>query len=66
VPDHVAGNILGYSTSAQFAGQVIGPLLGGFVGGHIGMRAVFFVTSAVMFCGAALNFFVLRPRSPPR
>jgi MFS family permease len=62
VPDHVAGNILGYSVSAQFAGQVIGPLIGGFVGGHVGMRAVFFVTSTVMFSGAALNFFTLGRR----
>jgi MFS family permease len=62
VPDHVAGNILGYSVSAQFAGQVIGPLLGGFVGGHVGMRAVFFVTSTIMFSGAALNFFTLGRR----
>ena len=34
VPDRVAGTILGYSTSAQYAGQVIGPMLGGFIGGH--------------------------------
>ena len=58
VPQAVAGTILGYATSATFAGQVIGPLLGGFIGGHGGMRAVFLVTSAVMFGGAALNWRV--------
>ena len=52
-PDHVAGAVLGYSVSAQFAGQVLGPLVGGFVGGHIGMRAVFLWTSVLMLAGAA-------------
>ncbi|WP_158743091.1 MFS transporter [Acidisphaera sp. L21] len=56
VPDHVAGQILGYSQSAQFAGQVIGPLMGGFVGGHVGIRSVFYVTSALMLCGAGITW----------
>ncbi|MCW3476007.1 MFS transporter [Limobrevibacterium gyesilva] len=53
VPDGVAGSMLGYSTSAQYAGQVVGPLAGGFVGGHFGMRAVFLGTCVVMAGGAA-------------
>ena len=56
VPERVAGNMLGYSTSAQYAGQVIGPLMGGFVGGHIGMRAVFLGTCVLMAGGAAWNW----------
>ena len=60
VPTAVAGNILGYSTSAQFAGQVIGPLVGGFVGGQFGMRAVFLTTSTLIFCAAAYNWIVSR------
>jgi len=52
VPDDIAGRVLGYSTSSQYAGQVVGPLLGGFVGGHIGMRAVFLGTSVLMGLGA--------------
>ncbi|QGZ56952.1 multidrug efflux MFS transporter [Paraburkholderia acidiphila] len=51
-PDHAAGSVLGYSVSAQFAGQVLGPLIGGFVGGHLGMRAVFLGTSLLMLAGA--------------
>ena len=58
VPDAVVGTILGYATSAQFAGQVAGPLVGGFVGGHLGMRAVFLVTSALLLIGAACNWLV--------
>ena len=55
VPDAVVGTILGYATSAQFAGQVVGPLVGGFVGGHFGMRAVFLATAALLLGGAASN-----------
>ena len=56
VPDGIAGQVLGYSISAQYAGQVIGPLFGGFVGGRFGMRAVFLCTSVLMIGGAALNW----------
>ncbi|MFD1951543.1 MFS transporter [Sphingomonas arantia] len=54
VPDQAAGTVLGLSTSAQYAGQVIGPLAGGFVGGHYGPRTVFAATSLVMLVGALL------------
>jgi MFS transporter, DHA1 family, multidrug resistance protein len=53
VPERNVGGALGYSTSTQYAGQVLGPLLGGFVAGHIGMGAVFWGTSIVMALGAA-------------
>jgi MFS family permease len=55
VPQTAAGRMLGYSTSAQYTGQVLGPLLGGFVGGHFGMRAVFLGTSVLMAIGAIYN-----------
>ena len=55
VPEAIAGGILGYSVSAQYAGQVIGPFAVGFVGGHIGMRAVFLGTSVLLACGALGN-----------
>lgn len=60
VPERVAGNMLGYSTSAQYTGQVAGPLLGGFVGGHIGMRAVFLNTCVLMAAGAGWNWLAKR------
>ena len=66
VPDGAAGTILGYSTSAQYAGQVIGPVVGGFVGGHFGMRAVFLATTVIMFGGAAYNWAVSRRMSQRR
>jgi MFS family permease len=55
VPEGAAGAMLGYSTSAQYAGQVVGPLLGGFAGGHFGMRFVFIGTCLLMLAGAAFN-----------
>ena len=58
VPDKVAGNMLGYSTSAQYAGQVVGPLAGGFVGGHFGMRSVFLGTCILMATGAIFTWLV--------
>jgi MFS family permease len=60
VPAGGAGMILGYCTSAQYAGQVLGPLAGGFAGGHFGMRSVFLATTVIMFCGAAYNWIVSR------
>jgi MFS family permease len=59
VPDHFVGVVLGYSLSAQFAGQVTGPLAGGFIGGHLSMRAVFLGTSLLLLLGAAGNWLVL-------
>ena len=60
VPDAVSGNILGYSQSAQYAGQITGPLLGGVLGAHFGMRMVFLATSALMFGGAVYNWALSR------
>jgi MFS transporter, DHA1 family, multidrug resistance protein len=60
-PDRTAGVMLGYSTSSQYAGQVIGPLAGGFVGGRFGMRAVFVATCVLMAVGAAY-VWASRPR----
>ena len=58
VPDGVGGNVLGYSISAQYIGQVAGPVLGGFVGGHFGMRAVFLSTAVLLALGAFYNWVV--------
>ena len=65
VPDAVSGNILGYSQSAQYAGQVSGQLLGGVLGAHFGMRSVFLATSVLLFGGAAYNW-VLSQRATAR
>jgi MFS family permease len=64
-PDRIAGAMLGYSTSSQYAGQVVGPLVGGFIGGRFGMRSVFLATSLLMAAGAAY-VWASRPRSAGR
>lgn len=66
VPDRSAGHILGYATSANYAGQVTGPLAGGFVGAHFGMQSVFLITSALMLCGALFNGWVFRGSASAR
>ena len=65
VPDRIAGQMLGYSQSAQFAGQVAGPLMGGFLGAHVGVRSVFLVTSALMLCGAGITWAARKPHTLP-
>jgi MFS family permease len=60
VPDSVAGTMLGYAVSAQFAGQVLGPVAGGFVGGHFGVRIVFLGTAALMVAAAGGNWLIRR------
>lgn len=56
VPDNTVGAMLGYATSAQYAGQVVGPVVGGFIGGHFGMPAVFLGTCVLIAAGAAWNW----------
>jgi MFS family permease len=64
VPTHVAGSMLGYSTSAQYAGQVTGPLAGGMLGGAWGMRSVFIGTAVLMACSAVANVVVSKRYAP--
>jgi len=50
-----SGKLLGYSTSAQYVGQVCGPLFGGVVAGRAGIPAVFIATAVVMLLSAVVN-----------
>ena len=60
VPGSQVGRMLGYSTSAQYIGQVTGPLFGGLVGGTFGMRPVFLANSAVMLLCGWLNWRAMK------
>lgn len=55
VPDYAIGTVLGFSVSAQYAGQVLGPICGGFIGGWFGIRPVFFMTALVLVFAVLLN-----------
>ncbi|URQ60471.1 MFS transporter [Pantoea alhagi] len=57
VANEQVGRALGWSTSAQYVGQVCGPLFGGMVGGWLGMRVVFLATGAIMAAGALCNLY---------
>ena len=58
------GKMLGYSTSAQYLGQVVGPVLGGLAAGSLGLRFVFGVTSAVLLATASWCWLLWRRRIP--
>jgi MFS family permease len=53
VPEASVGRIFGYMQSAQFLGQMAGPVLGGNLAAAFGLRAVFFMTAALMLMNAA-------------
>ena len=61
VSGHIAGTVLGYSTSAQYLGMVLGPLAGGMVANLYGMNAVFVMTAGIM-ATAALLIAITRKR----
>jgi len=42
------GGVMGLSSSATMLGNFLGPLTGGFVAAHFSMRAVFFVSAALL------------------
>ncbi len=46
-PIEIQGEVMGYSTSFRFLGNIIGPMFGGIVSGFIGISSVFFVTGAL-------------------
>lgn len=64
VPTGVVGRVLGYSTAAQYLGQVAGPLMGGLIGAHAGMRAVFLVTSGLLLAAALGNWLLSAAAAP--
>lgn len=54
-PVSIQGEVMGYSTSFRFFGNIIGPLFGGFISGIFSISAVFYST-ALLFLVA---FFIL-------
>jgi MFS family permease len=54
------GAMMGLSSSAIMIGNLLGPISGGFVAAHAGLRAVFFVSAALLLL---LNGFARRMRA---
>lgn len=54
-PIEIQGEVMGYSTSFRFLGNIIGPMFGGIISGFIGISSVFYVTGALFL----VSYFVL-------
>ncbi|MGP4070971.1 MFS transporter [Piscibacillus sp. B03] len=60
-PINMQGEVMGYSTSLRFLGNMIGPVLGGVVAGFYNISSVFLMTSAMLFaCGLILLFIKMK------
>ncbi|GEK34679.1 MFS transporter [Kurthia sibirica] len=60
-PVGIQGEVMGYSTSFRFFGNIIGPLFGGFISGIFSISAVFYST-AFLFLIAFLILNVVRKK----
>jgi DHA1 family multidrug resistance protein-like MFS transporter len=61
-PQSIQGEVLGYSVSFRFLGNVIGPSLGGILAGIFGISSVFIITGS-LFIGAALFLWLTLKRA---
>ena len=55
-PIAMQGEVIGYSTSLRFLGNVIGPVMGGLVAGQYGISAVFITTGLLLLCAAGFLY----------
>lgn len=62
-PIAMQGEVLGYSTSLRFLGNIIGPIMGGMIAGFYGISAVFISTSALLII-AGLFLYASLQRHP--
>lgn len=65
VPREKSGWALGTLSTGQISGVIIGPLLGGLMADHIGLRAVFFVTSGMLFISFLITLFLIKEHAIP-
>jgi len=57
-PIDVQGEVMGYSSSFRFLGNIIGPMFGGIISGYIGISNVFFVTGSLFLIAFAFLYYV--------
>jgi MFS transporter, DHA1 family, multidrug resistance protein len=55
-PISIQGEVLGYSTSLRFLGNIIGPLIGGFISGLYGISSVFYFSSGLLIISGLILF----------
>ena len=56
-PIDIQGEVMGYSTSFRFLGNIIGPIFGGVVSGFIGISNVFFVTASLFLIAFGFLYY---------
>ncbi|WP_377348097.1 MFS transporter [Pontibacillus salicampi] len=62
-PISIQGEVLGYSTSLRFLGNIIGPALGGVIAGVYGFTSVFFITTALLLA-SGIGLAVILQKQP--
>ncbi|WP_036780309.1 MFS transporter [Pontibacillus chungwhensis] len=62
-PVSIQGEVLGYSTSLRFLGNIIGPALGGLLAGTYGFTSVFFTTTILLLL-SGLSLALIMQRQP--
>ncbi|QSS99982.1 MFS transporter [Pontibacillus sp. ALD_SL1] len=62
-PVSIQGEVLGYSTSLRFLGNIIGPALGGLLAGVYGFTSVFFTTTILLLL-SGLSLALMMQRQP--
>lgn len=60
VPRERSGWALSTLSTAQISGVIGGPLMGGFIADHVGLRAVFFITAALLVVSFLVTLFLIK------
>lgn len=57
-PIEIQGEIMGYSQSFRFLGNIIGPVLGGIISGIAAISTVFYLTGLLFFIASAIIYYI--------
>ncbi|MBS0849324.1 multidrug efflux MFS transporter [Citrobacter sp. JGM124] len=66
VPRDQSGWALSTLSTAQISGVIVGPLLGGFLADMVGLRAVFFVTAALLAISFVVTLLLIKEGPRPQ
>nr|WP_156965234.1 MFS transporter [Pontibacillus litoralis] len=62
-PIAIQGEVLGYSTSLRFLGNILGPALGGFLAGAYGYTSVFITTTILLLASGISLAYMLQKQT---
>lgn len=66
VPRERSGWALSTLSTAQISGVIGGPLMGGFLADHVGLRAVFFITAALLVISFLVTLLLIKEGGRPK